>query len=197
MSDAWGWERGVLWAIDLPATGAAPVPPDGVRLAEAGAADHAALAVAMGVPEAEVAGRREQACRALVAWSGDELAAYCWLSTGRQRVGELARELVLPDGDAYVWDCATLPQFRGRGLYTLLLREMVRTLGAEGQRRIWIGASAANAASHRAFASAGFRPAIAMTALRLAGRGLIVRFRGAPGADPDLVADARRALTGH
>jgi ribosomal protein S18 acetylase RimI-like enzyme len=132
----------------------------------------------------------------LAAWSGDELASYCWLSTRRQRVGELARVLVLPDGESYVWDCATLPRFRGRGLYTHLLRTIVGTLRAEGQRRIWIGTATANAASLRAFASAGFRPAVTMTVLRIAGRGITIRFGAVPGAEPELVAAARHVLAG-
>jgi ribosomal protein S18 acetylase RimI-like enzyme len=156
----------------------------------------ALLAAAMDVPEAAVASRLARGCRALVLWQGDEVASYCWVSTGREHVGELARDLVLADGDAYVWDCATVPRFRGRGLYTALLRSVLAALAAEGRRRAWIGASTTNEASNRTFAAVGFRPAAAVVALRLAGHGLLVRLRPAPGADRTLVAAARRALTG-
>lgn len=186
-------ERGALWALDLPA-GAPAAAPNDERFAELGPSATAALAAAMGVPEAEVAARFGRGCRALTAWRGEELAAYCWLSTGRERVGELARDLLLPPGESYVWDCATLPGFRGRGLYTRLLRTIVGTLAARGQRRVWIGASSTNEASNRAFTSAGFRPVVAVVALRVAGHGLLVRWRAAPGADPALVAAARRVL---
>jgi ribosomal protein S18 acetylase RimI-like enzyme len=194
VAGAWGLERGALWALDLPAHAPAAGPPD-ERFAEIGAAETAVLAAAMGVPEAEVAARFRRGCRALATWHGEQLAAYCWLSTGRERVGELARDLVLPNGESYVWDCATLPAFRGRGLYTRLLRTIVDRLGAEGRRRVWIGASSTNQASNRAFTAAGFRPVVAVVALRVAGRGVIVRWRAAPGADVALVAAARRVLS--
>jgi ribosomal protein S18 acetylase RimI-like enzyme len=125
-----------------------------------------------------------------------EIAAYCWISTRRERVGELARDLALPAGESYVWDCATVPRFRGRGLYTSLLREIASTLSGEGQRRVWIGASSTNEASNRTFARVGFRPAAAVVSVRLAGRGVIVRLEGARDADAALVAAARRVLTG-
>ncbi|HEY7198726.1 MAG TPA: GNAT family N-acetyltransferase [Candidatus Dormibacteraeota bacterium] len=196
MPEVWGTEHGVMWALDLPADPPAAAAPAGVRVAEVEASDAAALAAAMDVPGAEVAGRRGRGCRVFGAWCDGELASYCWVSTGRQHVGELARTLVLPEGDAYVWDCATLPPFRGRGIYTHLLRSIVRALSGDGVHRLWIGTGQANEASLRAFRSAGFQPAITMTALRLLGRGFVLRFGAAPGADPELVAAARRVLLG-
>lgn len=188
-------ERGALWALDLPSARQPPAGPSGERFAEVSAEETALLAAAMEVPPAEVAARFGRGCRALATWQGEELAAYCWLSTGRERIGELARDLVLPDGESYVWDCATLPRFRGRGLYTRLLRTIVGVLATERRRRVWIGASSTNQASNRAFTTAGFQPVVAVVALRLAGRGLIVRWRPAPGASPALVAAARRVLS--
>src|SRR5947208_15772928 len=150
MFEAWGVERGVLWALDLPAPGPAPDVPPGIRFGEVGIEGAAALAAAMGMAGDEVASRWRLGCRVVAAWHGEEVAAYCWLSTRRQRVGELARDLVLPPGDSYGWDCAIVPRFRGRGLYTGLLRAIVRMLADEGQRRVWIGASSTNPASNRA-----------------------------------------------
>jgi ribosomal protein S18 acetylase RimI-like enzyme len=196
MSEAWGVERGALWALDLPAPGPAPDVPPGIRFGEVDIDGAAALAAAMSVAEQEVVSRWRLGCRVIGAWHGEEVAAYCWLSTRRQWVGELARDLVLPPGDSYVWDCATVPRFRGRGLYTSLLRTIVRMLAAEGQRRVWIGASSTNRASNRAFGSAGFTPAVSAIALRLAGRGVLLRIWGAADADSELVGAGRRLLTG-
>jgi ribosomal protein S18 acetylase RimI-like enzyme len=150
----------------------------------------------MGVAEPEVLARLARGARVMAAWQDGEIASYCWISAHREHVGELARDLTLPPGESYVWDCATVPRHRGRGLYRSLLREIAETLAAEGQRRVWIGASTTNEASNRTFATVGFRPAASVVSLRLAGRGVIVRLRGAPGADPALVAAARRILTG-
>jgi ribosomal protein S18 acetylase RimI-like enzyme len=98
-------------------------------------------------------------------------------------------------GEAYIWDCVTLPAFRRRGLYVALLRHIVGVLRAEGLRRLWIGASLDNTPSIRGFRSAGFRPVLRLIYLRVLGlRGnWLVGDAAAPAA---LVADARRALSG-
>jgi len=172
-----------------------PGPPE-FHIGPAGGTETSALAEAMAVPEAEVAARLARGCRVMAARQGEEVAGYCWISTQWEHVGELARELALPPGESYVWDCATLPRFRGRGLYTSLLRQAAATLAGEGQRRVWIGASSTNQASNRTFTTVGFRPAVAVVSLRLAGRGLILRLRPARGADAAAVAAARRMLAG-
>jgi ribosomal protein S18 acetylase RimI-like enzyme len=196
MSRSWGVERGALWALDLPAgNGRVDVRP-GVRFTPIGGAEAALLAAAMEVPESEVVGRLARGCRVLAAWQGDEVASYCWISAHREHVGELARDLSLPAGESYVWDCATVPRYRGQGMYRSLLRRIAETLTGEGQRRVWIGASSTNEASNRTFATVGFVPAASVLSVRLAGRGLIVRLQGARGADPALVTAARRVLTG-
>ncbi|TMC09153.1 MAG: GNAT family N-acetyltransferase [Chloroflexi bacterium] len=196
MNTRWGVERGALWALDLPARDGAARTRPGIRFAPIGAAEAAVLAAAMDQPESEVVARLARGSRVIAAWQGGDLASYCWISVHREHVGELARDLLLPAGESYVWDCATVPKHRGQGLYRSLLRQIAETLAAEGQRRVWIGASTTNDASNRTFTTVGFLPAASVVSLRLGGRGLLLRFRGAPGADPALVAAARRVLTG-
>jgi ribosomal protein S18 acetylase RimI-like enzyme len=196
VAGAWGLERGALWALDLPAGGRGAAGPGGARFGELGPDGDAGLAATMGVPPAEVAARRARGCRVIAAWQDGELAGCCWLSTRREHVGELARTFVLPAGETYVWDCATVERFRGRGLYTALLREIVALLAGEGSRRVWIGAATTNRASNRAFEAAGFRPVLGVSSLRLAGRGLLFGFRPDPEAPPALVAAARGVVTG-
>jgi GNAT superfamily N-acetyltransferase len=194
VSARWGVERGALWAIDLPTPGP-PLPSRiEVRIAPAGDAAAGPLAAAMNVPAAEVAARMGRGSRALAAWHGEQLAAYCWVSFQREHVGELGRDLFLAPGEPYIWDCATVPRFRGQGLYTSVLRALLDLLAAEGAHRAWIGASSTHAASNHTFVTVGFRAAVAVVAVRLAGRGVIVRIRAAPGADPAPVAAARRML---
>lgn len=196
MSSGWGVEQGALWALDLPGAGGGADPRPGVRIGPVGGAEAGLLAAAMGLAEPDVLARLARGCRVMAAWQGDEVASYCWISAHREHVGELARDLSLPAGESYVWDCATVPRFRGQGLYRSLLRQIAETLAGEGQRRVWIGASSTNEASNRTFAAAGFRPAASVYSLRLAGRGIILRLRGAPDAEPALVEAARRVLTG-
>ena len=49
------------------------------------------------------------------------LAAYGWVSFGEEFVGELGLHLKLLPGEAYIWDCVTVPAFRQKHLYSALL----------------------------------------------------------------------------
>ena len=201
----WAFERGTLWAIDLdvPAAAAAaaaaatPAPPAPLAGAAFGAvrsADVAELDKVMGPSGHQEAGARlASGRRCYVARVAGVIAAYGWVSQGRESIGELERELHMRPGEAYIWDCATLPAFRRRGLYSALLRYIVGVLRAEGMRRLWIGASLDNTPSLRSFAAAGFQPVLRLVYLRVLGvRGNWLV--GAAAAPPALVVDARRAL---
>jgi RimJ/RimL family protein N-acetyltransferase len=62
------------------------------------------------------------------------------------------------NSDAYVGDCSTLPEFRGRGVYPCALATLALTLRSDGCRRLYLYIEAENLASQRAVAKAGFRP---------------------------------------
>lgn len=194
----WAYERGTLWAMDLtddPPPPSAPVPP-GDGFDEAQPEDVGALAAAMGMPDPQaVVQRFLSGRRCFVARVAGTIAAYGWVSQGAESIGELERTMRMQPGEAYIWDCVTLPAFRRRGLYVALLRHIVGVLRAEGLRRLWIGASLDNTPSIRGFRSAGFRPVLRLIYLRVLGlRGnWLVGDAAAPAA---LVADARHALSG-
>ncbi len=201
MQRLWAFERGTLWALEL--DGSAPdaaVPSQlGATFREVLAGDVAsvtALAAAMGMSDpGPVRERLESGRRCFVASIEGTIAAYGWVSQGVERIGELERTMVMHPGEAYIWDCATLPAFRRRGLYGAVLRHIVGVLRGEGLRRLWIGASRDNAPSIRGFRSAGFRPVITLAYLRVLGLRYI-SLAGDASAPPALVSDARRALTG-
>jgi hypothetical protein len=65
--------------------------------------------------------------------------------------------LVLPRGDRYLWDFATLPAWRGRGLYPHLLQGIIAAEAAEAAR-LWIIHAPENRASCRGIVKAGFAP---------------------------------------
>lgn len=163
-----------------------------VRFAEVHEAQAAALAEAMGHGDAagirvDLSGHR----RCFVAWREAQIASYCWISLRQEHVGEMERVLDLLPGEAYIWNCVTLPDYRRNGIYTALLGHILTRLSEDGLQRVWIGANLENEPSHRAFASAGFRPAAFFAYLRL------WRFYGfmttAPyGAAPQHLAAARR-----
>lgn len=204
----WAFERGVLWTLDLgdraerapvmPASPRASAAPLNCQEARPGTDEaEAALAQAMGLAESgEIRRRFAAGSRCFVARGDDgRVAGYGWVSRGEERIGELERTLRMAPDEAYIWDCATLPPYRHRGVYTALLLAMAEALRSEGARRLWIGAARGNRPSLRGFARAGFQPVASVAFLRALG---LRRFslRAEPDAPSALVAEARRALLG-
>jgi ribosomal protein S18 acetylase RimI-like enzyme len=190
----WAFERGTMWALDLDGKALEPAPPRAaITIGEVRPASLAALAAAMGQPDAGVAQRFEAGRRCFAANSDTHIVAYGWVSHGEECIGELERVFSMRGGAAYIWDCATLPQFRRQGLYVALLTHIVASLRAEGVRRVWIGASLQNHPSIRGFARAGFQPVLTLTYLRLFGLAHCW-VRGDRTAPLALIADARWSL---
>lgn len=192
----WAFERGTLWALELDTPPPAPSPPTGATIGEVRPDGAAPLAAAMGLADPQVVRERfASGRRCFAVHVAGAIAAYGWVSEGMERIGELERTLRMLPGEAYIWDCATLPAFRRHGLYGALLHHIIAVLRDEGLHRLWIGASLDNAPSLRGFRSAGFRPVIRLAYLRVLGvRGLwLLRDATAP---PALVTAARRALSG-
>jgi hypothetical protein len=98
-------------------------------------------------------------------------------------IGELALAFDLPAGDRYLWDFATLPEWRGRGIYPRLLRTIIDQEGEDG-RRFWIIHAPENAASGSGIAKAGFTIVSDLSFLRDGGVGVaaVVAERSRAGA---------------
>jgi ribosomal protein S18 acetylase RimI-like enzyme len=192
-------ERGGLWTTDLtrdeapriplPALGAGPV-----LVGEADAETAAELAVAMGGwdPD-EVTARLAGGKRCFTTRVAGAIAAYGWVTPKGEWIGELDRAIRLDGDEAYLWQCATLPAFQGRGVYKALLAAMLGALAGEGYRRAWIGCALANTASVRAFEALKLRPVVMVDYWRL-GDASCFYLAGCPGADPACFAHARAAL---
>jgi ribosomal protein S18 acetylase RimI-like enzyme len=99
----------------------------------------------------------------------------------------------MPDGEVYIWNCATLPEYRGQRLYSALLSYMLAQLRAEGVPRAWIGAALANRASVNGIVIAGFQPVIRVAYARLFNVHYMWVTRS-PEAPRRLVAAARRIV---
>jgi hypothetical protein len=153
-----------------------------------------ALAAAMGADySAEITRRFETGRRCYAAWIEGEIAAYGWVSLEEESIGELNLRVRLLPGEAYIWDCATLPAFRRFHLYSGLLTYILAELRSEGLCRVWIGADLENIASHRGIARAGFqRVADLVIARVLALRQVWVQ--GHPDVSETLIAEARRVF---
>jgi GNAT superfamily N-acetyltransferase len=186
---------GTLWALSL--NGALPpaVTPRVAATYRRVAAESAPLlARAMGLDgPAPVLERFADGKRCYAASVGSALAAYGWVSFSEEGIGELGVRLHLGPDEAYIWDCATLPAYRGQRLYPALLSFIIGDLRAERLRRLWIGASHENQPSQRGMALAGFQPIVDILISRADGH---MWAQGRPGAPDALVRDARQALFG-
>ena len=139
--------------------------------------------------------RFESDRRCYAAWVGDTLASYGWVSFNEESIGELNLRIKLLPGEAYIWDCATLPAWRQRHLYSALLTYILGELRSDGNCRVWIGADLENTVSQRGIERAGFHH-VADLAVE---RGLAMRqvwVQGLPAVQEEIVAEARRAFLG-
>lgn len=191
----WTSERGTLWVLetgnDLPPICPARVE---VEFGEVGAADIKELAAAMNLPSPGLVQQRLQGNRRCFSLrAAGQIVTYGWVTFGVECVGELERQFSLHDDEAYIWDCVTLPAWRGQRLYSALLSHIIYRLHQESVPRLWIGASRLNQPSIRGFANAGFNPVIDLTYHRFF-RLTMLWFREAPTALPRLVLAAYRIL---
>ena len=144
----------------------------------------------------EITKRIESGRQCHVARVDGQIAAYGWVSFVEEDIGELNLRIKLLAGEAYIWDCATLPAYRRQRLYSALLAYMLDELSAEGLRRIWIGTDVDNVASQKGVGLAGFRPIIDIgTTSTGAGHSIWVRKRA--GVSEQDALDARQMLQGH
>ena len=143
----WLWQRGD------------PIPPlaSGLTVRFEPLADDGELARAAGLAVAEVAARRQRGNRAYLARVAGELAGYGWACHGTAECGWQNLPFTVQAGDCYLWDFATLPRWRGNGLYPALLTWILQR--AEPIARYWIMHNQDNLASRHGIARAGFQPA--------------------------------------
>jgi GNAT superfamily N-acetyltransferase len=108
-----------------------------------------------GIDEGGIRERLAHNHRPWLARLGIEPVGYGWIAADQTAIPHLGLTLAYRPGDRYLWDFATLPPWRGRGIYPRLLQAMVRH--DQEADRFWIGHDHANLASMRGIARAGFR----------------------------------------
>jgi GNAT superfamily N-acetyltransferase len=168
----WAVEEGTFWAVDTGSEGSGLPPTIDPSSALAGMVMFEeiqsggegaggtidALAAALDSDQAQDARQRlADGRRCFVAKVNGQIAAYGWVTQGTEYVGELERHFDLRGDEAYIWDCVTLPAWRGKHLYSALLNRIVYRLHEEGVYRVWIGASRQNQPSIRGIVNAGFQ----------------------------------------
>lgn len=113
------------------------------------------LAAVNRIPAAEARARLRDGHHAYLATLDGQAVGYGWAATRAASIGEVGLAFALPRDERYLWDFATLPAFRGRGIYPRLLQAMLR---AEATTRAWILHAPENGPSGAGIARAGFRP---------------------------------------
>jgi GNAT superfamily N-acetyltransferase len=91
-----------------------------------------------------------------VAMVGTEVASYGWVTPEPEPMDDLGISFTAPPGEVWLYDFATVPEFRGRRLYPALLRFILSELKDQGVTRAWIGTEAGNVASQHGIRRAGF-----------------------------------------
>lgn len=186
---------GTIWALDLdgPISVITPLIPATFR--HAGPESALALATVMGSSPPEVYKRFVTGRSCFTAWFEGELVAYSWVSFNEEFIGELRLRLRLLPGEAYIWDCVTLPAFRQKRVFTALLVYVLQELRSEPICRVWIGANLDNLPSQRGIDRAGFHRVADLVVARDQTLRM-VWLQSYPGVPENLVAEARRAFLG-
>lgn len=189
--------QGTLWMLDLVQplpVGAVPLAP--VVFMQAAPAVIEELAQAMDLDDpAEVARRFDSGRQCYVGRIDGRLVTYGWVTFDEEDIGELNLSIRLKDGEAYIWNCATLPAYRGQRLYPALLTHIMGELQRSGVRRVWIGTDTDNLPSQSGLVLAGLQPIgdIFISRVLTMRR---ARLQGRPGVPEQLVTDVRQALLG-
>ena len=189
--------QGTLWTLDLDQPlPPGPVPRVPVVFMRAGPEVAQELARAMDLDDPELVLQRFDNGRYCYAGRVEGmLVTYGWVTFDEEDIGELGLSIRLKAEEAYIWNCATLPAYRGQRLYPALLAHVVRELSRQGLHRVWIGTDTDNLPSQSGMALAGFQPVgDVFISLALATRHTWMR--GRHGVPEQLVMDIRHALFG-
>jgi GNAT superfamily N-acetyltransferase len=108
-----------------------------------------------------VATRLARGCRCFAAWRAEAITAYAWLTAGREWIGEVGLEINPGPGEAYIWNCVTLPPYRRQGVFSDLLAQVCEVAEGEGFRRLWIAGLTGTAES--ALPPLGFEQVLTIT----------------------------------
>jgi hypothetical protein len=142
----------------------------------------------MGSDGERAGGRFARGCRCFAIEQDGQILSYGWLSSGREWIGELSLWITPAAGEAYIWNCFTVERYRRKGHYRSLLNGLI---GLAGIRKLWIGS--VDVPAEKADADAGFARVLRCEVSRYGPlRRLVVT--AAPGADSEVVADARQRL---
>lgn len=105
----------------------------------------------------EVHARRFSGHKPFMAYLDGQPAAYGWVAAKEAKIGELGLTFSLPIEHRYLWDFATLPAFRGKGMYPRLLQAILLN-ELPAAEYFWIIHAPENLPSGIGIDRAGFKP---------------------------------------
>lgn len=187
-------KTGTIWVLNLdePSTLITPSLPVSFRPVRLESA--AILATAMGSTDpSAILKRFEEGRECYAAWVGEVIAAFGWVSFDEEFVSEFNLRIRLLQGEAYIWNCVTLPAFEGQRLYSGLLVYILSQLREREVCRAWICTDQINLPSQRGIARAGFQHVADLILSRV----LAMRFvyvQGQPEVSESLISDSRRVF---
>lgn len=190
---------GTVFTYDLAHIPPAPALP-GVTLRVATPEDGAALQEAMhasgAYPSDVVETRGRDRRRPYVVETDGMIVSYGWVAFDAEPVGDLGFSFQLLSDEAYIYDCATRPDYRGRGYYPALLCAMAIDLRRGGCKRLWIGTAPGNFVSQRGIARAGFMKVADVHFSLSADGAMQTTLYGVPGVPPAILDHAAWAMHG-
>ena len=153
------WTRDVLWSETVHrfyAVRVADMPdcPADAEIRPATAADASHIAIAF--PHVPFEQRLALGDFCWVAYIGGRLAHQTWTSTTRAFIPQVRYERRLAPDEVYFYDCVTVPDMRGRGLYPAAVVMSARRHLSLGRTRAVLGILRDNDPSIRGAKKAGF-----------------------------------------
>jgi GNAT superfamily N-acetyltransferase len=106
-----------------------------------------------GLSRQEIEARLQKGHHIYSAFIAEKPVAYGWVAERTAGVREIQLSFTLSARDRYLWDFQTLPAWRGRGIYSHFLQEIIRQEMAE---RFWILYQPGNDVAARSIERAGF-----------------------------------------
>ncbi|MBI2920300.1 MAG: hypothetical protein HYY18_04370 [Planctomycetes bacterium] len=114
-------------------------------------------AVVAAFPKVLFARRFSEGDAAFLAFVAGRLVHQTWLSTRHAFIPQVEFDRLLAPDEIYFYDCVTLPEWRGRGLYPATLAHAARALQPSGRTRAVLGVLSTNEPSVHGVEKAGFR----------------------------------------
>lgn len=87
----------------------------------------------------------------------NQVVSYCWFSTQAVYVKEIGKYFQVRAKEIYLYDAATRIDWRGKGLYPLVLTGILGLIAARSLRKAYIFTDSLNTASQKGIIKAGFR----------------------------------------